>query len=274
MLSVLLVVSLLLPGIGTATDSGPSNTVGFWKLEVQPGFTQISFPLLPAVKSLNNVIGDQLTGGTSIEESDQIMRWNPSSARFLTAWYNTSTNQWTGEFSELSESEAYWIYVQPDHPANQTIVAFGDVIEEPTYNMGSMTVGYNAIGSVWAMPSLLTNAGMNGFQGGFYLFLSDLITTYDAATGSHTYAWKNDFDEWQGNLTSIEPTKGYWIYIAPGHPGFNWTFPQPNPSGLDNRGPINSYPDFNSIRQIGLPPMPTAITKKTASASSAKGGAQ
>ncbi|MBU1880977.1 MAG: hypothetical protein ABIE92_11720 [bacterium] len=274
MIYALMAAAILLPCTVFATDSGPSNTVGFWKLDVQPGFTQISFPLLPDNKALNNVLSDQLTGGATVEESDQIIRWNPTSARFQIAWYNSTTSQWAGEFSELSEAEAYWVYVQPDHPAVQTIVAYGNVIEEPTYNMGAISPGYNAVGSVWAMPTSLTNAGMSGFQGGVYLFLSDLIMSYDAASGNHTYAWKNDAALWQGNLTEFEPCKGYWVYIAPGHPGFNWTYPQPGPTGLDSRGPGGYYPDLDALEIIGRPPMPTAITNTTAPASSAKGGAQ
>jgi hypothetical protein len=143
-------------------------------------------------------------------------------------WYNTGTSTWQGDFTVFSEAQSYWIYVQPTHPETQTLVTFGNVVESPSVNMGAMTPGYNSVGSVWAEPTLLSQAGLTGFQGGNYLFQSDLLMSYNAQTGSFSYAWKNQAGVWQGNLTQLEPLKGYWIYIAPGHTGFNWNnYPQP-----------------------------------------------
>lgn len=290
---VLLFAALLLsPGQGIAIESGPSNTVGFWKFDVHHGFTQVSFPLLPDDKSLNNVLADQLTGGLTPEESDQVLRWDAANARFQTAWYNTSTSSWGGDFTELSEAESYWIYVQPDHPATQTIVAYGNVYEEAVYSMGIIAPGYNAIGSVWAVPAPISQAGMDGFTGGLYLFLSDLIMSYDAATGDYAYAWMDEGGLWLGNLTEFEPLKGYWIYIAPGHFGFEWpNYPQPNPMSLNGETPPPTYPSVLSTGRQGFrippaasPPIPTrSVLKKgrdmptdpaPASANSAKGGAR
>jgi len=243
-----------------AAESGPSNTVGFWKLDVGRGYTQSSFPLLPTNKSVDNVLGDQLTGGNDPQDSDQILRWNPATGQFEMCWYNESTGAWEGDFNLLSESSAYWIYVQPDHPVTQTLVTYGNVVEMPVYNMGAMTPGYNAVGSVWAIPAAIAGSGLTGFQGGMYLFQSDLIMNYDAATGSYSYAWKDGNGNWQGNLTQFEPLQGYWIYIAPGHPGFNWpSYPQPLQLGDGNVGPRNYNPLYSRSANLGsVPPAPPA----------------
>lgn len=267
-----MVALVLLPGSGFAIESGPSNTVGFWKLDVNPGFTQMSFPLLPQNKSLDNVLQDQLTGGTVPEESDQIMRWDAQHGRYQVAWYDLNSGHWTGEFDQVSESESYWIYVQPDHPAVQTIVTYGAVVEDPVYDMGQMTPGYNAVGSVWAMPASIPLSGLDGFQGGMYLFLSDLIMTYDSNSGNFIYTWKDADDEWQGDLLQFEPLKGYWIYVAPGHNGFDWSvYPQPNPAGLNLQAPPQIYPDNDVKVKRTPPPLPTVKTSSKIPLSSASG---
>ncbi len=254
---VIIAVSLLLlPMIGAAIDSGPSNTVGFWKMELQPGFTQFSFPLLPNDKSLDNVLGDQLTGATTAQESDQIFRWDATAGQFEIAWFNSSSSSWTGDFDEVTETESYWIYVQPNHPP-QMLVTDGNVAEEPAYNMGTIGVGYNAIGSVWAIPAPIDQAGLDEFTGGMYLFLSDIIMSYDANTGAYTYAWQDETAEWQGTLSEFEPLKGYWIYIPPEHTGFEWPlYPQPTATGLESRSPVQIYPYPDGHSPIPSPPMP------------------
>ncbi len=237
---------LLLSVWAGAQESGPSNTVGFWKLDVHPGFTQVSFPLLPAEKTVNNVLGNQLTGGTSVADADQIHRWNAATGQFQICWLNSETGQWEGAFSLLSEALSYWIYVQPDHPATQTIVVCGNVVEDPTYNMGQMQPGYNAVGSVWAIPAAVSQAGLDGFHGGTYMFLSDLILSYDALTGQYTYAWKDASGYWQGNLTQFEPMRGYWIYLPPGHSAFSWSnYPQPTSTFQNAFGIPRILPEKN-----------------------------
>ncbi len=278
---VLLFFALFTLGVN-ATESGPSNTVGFWKLEVHPGFTQISFPLLPADKTVNNVLAGQLTGGATSAQADQILHWNAATGQYQMCWYNSSTSAWQGDFNLLDEAESYWIYVQPSHPATQTIVTFGNVVEEPTYNMGMISPGYNAVGTVWAEPAPISLAGLSGFQGGMYLFQSDLIMSYNAGTGLYDYAWKNESGNWQGNLTQFEPLKGYWIYIAPGHPGFNWTtYPHPNPNTVHIANPLLPNPAYQSVQispaqtfPAPLPPVLSGTAATPADIPSVKGGAR
>jgi hypothetical protein len=273
---------MFLPIRTVAQESGPSNTVGFWKLDVHPGFTQVSFPLLPADKTVNNVLGNQLTGGTSASNADQIQKWDAATGQFLICWLNSGTGQWEGAFSQLSEALSYWIYVQPDHPATQTIVICGNVVEDPVYNMGQMQPGYNAVGSVWAIPAAVSLAGLNGFHGGTYMFLSDLILSYDALSGQYTYAWKDANGYWQGNLTQFEPMKGYWIYLPPGHSAFNWNnYPQPN-SILQNAFEIpRMLPEKNrsvsapaAVMPIPSPPHPVVQPQNSRISPPVEGGTE
>ncbi|TKJ41292.1 hypothetical protein CEE37_06400 [candidate division LCP-89 bacterium B3_LCP] len=278
--ALLLIVTIFVVQYVGAVESGPSNTVGFWKADVGHGFTQISFPLLPNDKTVTNVLGDQLTGAGVPEESDQIHRWNSGTASFEICWYNIETSQWEGQFSELSESESYWIYVQPTSPAMQTIITYGNIIEEPSYGMGQMVPGYNAIGSIWAMPAQVTQAGLNGFEGGLYLFLSDLLMGYDASTGSYSYAWQNESSTWMGDLTALEPLQGYWIYVAPGHDGFDWpNYPQPESPIANGIIQVNPNPIQDNLKSIPPVPTPQPVTYSTSTSqpvqsTSVKGGAQ
>lgn len=238
-----------------AVESSPSNQVGFWKLDVHQGFTQISFPLLPADKSVNNVLAGQLTGGPTSNQSDQVFRWNPATAQFQMCWRNSSTGNWQGDFTLFAEKESYWIYVQPDHPATQTLITKGNVVEADSFNMGFMQPGYNAVGSIWATPAAVSGAGLTNFLGGSFLFQSDLLTSYNAVTGGYAYAWKNSGGAWQGNLTLLEPLRGYWIYVPPGHTGFNWVN-YPHPSLASDHLPQPPGQGLGSTPDIVLPAAP------------------
>jgi hypothetical protein len=250
----------------SATESLSSNTVGFWKINIHRGFTQVSFPLLPTNKTVNNVLAGQLTGGATALQSDQVLRWNHATNSFQMVWYNTGTSAWEGDFTTFAEAQSYWIYVPASHPETQTLMTFGNVVEASSFNMGSMTLGYNAVGSVWAAPAPLAQAGLGSFQGGNYLFQSDLLLSYDALTGSFSYAWKNQSGVWQGTLTQLEPLKGYWLYIAPGHTGFNWNnYPQPvmgNPSFLPLLLTIPEDRVSSDVPAL-LPPVPAALPGST-----------
>ncbi|MFH1863081.1 MAG: hypothetical protein ABH878_09765 [bacterium] len=257
-LTVLVLALVGFPCWVIATESGPSNTVGFWKMNVYQGYNHVSFPLLPEDQTVNNVLGDQLTGGATQGESDQVLRWDASTGQYQICWYNSSTGNWQGGFSTFSEAESYWIYVPSNHPTQQTVVTYGNVVEESSFDMGVMIPGYNAVGSVWATSASIANAGLTGFQGGMYLFLSDLIMNYDANSGDYTYAWKTDGGIWQGSLNSFEPLKGYWLYIAPGHTGFDWSdYPQPIGGMLNGtpQGSFNNNPAPFSSPMIP-PPLP------------------
>jgi hypothetical protein len=224
-----LLFALSLPILGWSAESAPSPTVGYWKLTVHHGYTQISFPLLPANKSLNYVLNGQLTPGNSASTSDQIIGWDANSQLYQVCWRNIASGNWEGDFDSLSEAKSYWIYVQPNHPAEQTLISAGHLVAFDSYDMGIILPGYNAVGSVWVTPSNIFQAGLEGFQGGLYLFNSDQILHFDALSGYYLSAWKNEAGLWQGNLMQLEPFKGYWIYISPTHPGFAWpNFPRPD----------------------------------------------
>jgi hypothetical protein len=228
------------------------------------------------------VLGDQLTGAATAQESDQVFRWNAAAGQFEVAWYNTTSGHWVGDFDQVTETESYWIYVQPDHPA-RTIVTYGNVMEDPWVSMGYIGVGYNAVGSVWAVPAPIAQAGLNEYTGGLYLFLSDLIMSYDASSGSYTYAWKNEADEWQGTLSEFEPLRGYWIFVPPTHTGFDWPlYPQPTGVGTESRSPVRIYPSPDAHNPIPQPPMPVVksqnpgvkpeMNKTPPTSNAAKGG--
>ena len=60
--------------------------------------------------------------------------------------------------------------------------------------------------------------------GSFMSFYADLVRYYDASTSTWYTGWySTTLSAWQGDLTTIEPDKGYWIQIRGGNPAVTLT---------------------------------------------------
>ena len=72
-----------------------SNIVGLYKIDCGVGRNLVSMPFVPFNSSLDNVIGNQLTGAASNKNlSDNIEKWDPVAKTYLRAWYNTTQQKW------------------------------------------------------------------------------------------------------------------------------------------------------------------------------------
>jgi hypothetical protein len=226
---IVLIVVGMMASSAFAVKSSPSNEVGFWELNIQRGYNLVSFPVLPDNKDVDEVIGTQLIGAATEEEADRIAWYNPESGDFLTAWLNSESGMWEGELQELSEIKGYWIFVPDNHPETQAVKIVGNVFEGSEADLGAMHPGYNLVGNPYAANIPVEQAGMmeSGMEGGDFLFSSDILLEFDQEELKYNLIYLDTEGNYQAGFETLEPDKGYWVYVHPNHEGFQWTMAFP-----------------------------------------------
>ena len=83
------------------------------------------------------------------------------------------------------------------------------------------------VGTGFPFPTTLSSSGLveSGLTGASYVSTSDRIYTWEA--GSLKPTWYDPRNGWTGTSFGFEPTKGYIVFITPGHEGFDWSQPRP-----------------------------------------------
>ena len=224
---IAIIAILALATSAFATESDPSETVGFVKLQCNAGdYTPFALPFTFYVAhptptmALDDIIGAQFTGGVAPFLSDQIKDINTGAS----GWYNTGTGSWT--LANFTANHGNYANVLSTHPAVDMYLA--GQVDQSVIVFGTMAAGnYNAVGIREAGEVSVADLDLvsSGFTGGAAPFQSDQIK--DMNTGNS--AWYNTgTSTWVGGLTNIIPGHVYYIYVLSGHTPFDWTY---NPTG-------------------------------------------
>jgi hypothetical protein len=217
-----------------------SNIVGLYKIDCGVGKNLVSMPFLPFNSTLDNVIGNQLTGHTFNKNlSDTIERWDPVAKVYQRAWYNTTQAKWLdwntgGAPFNFNPDESYWITVLGSHTA-KTVTLLGEVSE--TNRTIAIGAGRNMVSPSFPKEIALADSGLiaSGFTGhSFNKNLSDRLEWWDRATASYFAVWyktaDSTFRNWGDGAVAtrkINPGEGLWVVVASGHSAFSWVVPKP-----------------------------------------------
>jgi subtilisin-like proprotein convertase family protein len=223
-----------------------SQIVGMYKITVHEGMNLISLPLIPFSTALKDVIGIQVTGGSNEGSADRIWVWNGSNYEF--AWLVEGTGsiydgKWFTGNSEttitLEADQGAWLQIRPGH-GDQDMYLLGEVSSAD--RSIPLSVGMNLIGTCYPVSVPLGDQGANDSnlwesgatgatnEGGadrvwnwtgsnyqFHWLVEGVNPTYDGL-------W---FMSNNASTLQLEPGKGYWVQIRPGHDGFFWVYPKP-----------------------------------------------
>lgn len=273
------VVSLLLVGTCFAQlQSGPSNTVGYVKIDIasgtqaSPTYKEFGLPFQFWDVPTNNVptygvesrkpsdiVGTQSNCGT-LAAADRILRQDTGAPAYRLA----TSCSWSGTLEtgavNMDPGRAYW-YINKSAVA-RTLVLAGQVnngnygvvaIPAPAINGQTQNTAYS-----WRdardVPNNQLNLLANGFTGGT-ISTSDRV---QAQTGGAFFWFRTSDNTWQGTLTVVSPGKSYWILNK--HAGHSWNY-----NYLANGTPI-SNPGDNGTRDIQIVPNTgkQAATSRTA----------
>ena len=222
---IAIIAILALATTAFATESDPSETVGFVKIDADVGYTPFGLPFTfydathTPTMALDDIVGAQFTGGVAPFMSDQIIDINTGAS----GWYNTGTGTWT--LVNFTANHGNYANVLSTHP-NVDMYLAGQV-DQSTIIFGTMAVGYNVVGIREAGEVILSDLDLvsSGFTGGAASFMSDQII--DMNTGSSAW-YSTGTSTWVGGLTNVIPGHVYYINVLSTHTPFDWTY---NPTG-------------------------------------------
>ena len=184
--------------------------------------------IIPSTTELSLLLKDQLTGGTTQDESDLIYYFDPEVQDFLIAWYNTATEEWEGDLHELHHQRGYLAFIRPEH-SSPVISLLGTLAcDEQSIQIfeGWNLIGYPFTSTVRLDSSRLTDSGL---EGGIKPWQSDRIYAYSNQTYSSVWRYI-DGAAWVGGFSEMELSKGYWLLRLSGRGEFQWRCSRPGNS--------------------------------------------
>ena len=205
-----------------ATESDPSETVGFIKIDADVGYTPFGLPftfydaLHAQTMALDDIIGAQFTGSPIPPQSDQIIDINTGAY----GTYNSVASAWVG-MTSFTANHAQYAYVLSGHP-NVDMYLAGQV-DQSSIDFGTMDVGYNVVGIREAGVVNVSDLDLvsSGFTGSPIPPQSDQLI--DMNTGAFA-TYNPGTLTWVGALTTVTPGHTYYVFVRSGHTPFDWTY--------------------------------------------------
>ncbi len=238
--SITLLAVVAVAGVAFATESAPSNTVGFVTVTVsdnaailnhithQPRGTEVG-------GDFTEIWGSQFIGGSSPTTSDLLEEF--SNYSWLNKW-RLPTGTWLGTMTGIDHNKSY-IFRNRHGVGAVTKVFAGDVIPTGTLvDMGMMVDITNAFipgqpGRTFVANPLPMARQIGGVPGDIYNLIGSGFTFGAPGVGDviehYTGAnWINAFTmngiNWFGTITALNPGVGYEIADFTPGADWNWTF--------------------------------------------------
>lgn len=198
---VLWVIGSLSPGLAVPRK----DIVGYWTLELNPGFNLVSFPVLPDTPTLEAVIGNNLS-------AVEVSNWDPRLNAFRWARYTPEDDSWTGNLFLLNHGEAYWINLtEADENVQLRVIGYPE--EDIAHNWRSIGNGWQFFGTI------------SGQSHEFEELTPDekgiLVFNWNAQLYRFELAESSDDNRWYLNdFSTIRPDRGYIVYqtLSSGQP--------------------------------------------------------
>jgi hypothetical protein len=229
--SITLLAVVAVAGVAFATESAPSNTVGFVTVNVSDvDGAKNHITIQPRGTELNGdpteIWGAQFIGGNGPGLSDVLEQYT-----YAGGWdilFRLPNGVWQGSITGIDHNKSY-LFVNRHGAANTTKVFAGDVIPEGTYV--DMGIVKDAFRTFIANP-LPMQRPLSGQGGDCYNLLGSGFTSGPPGVGDtieqyNGVGWDIAFNvgAWQGNIMNLEPGIGYMIADnSVGGGDWNWTF--------------------------------------------------
>ncbi len=224
------------------------NVVGYAKVNVPAQkyvLASIGFNAMDPNATVQELFGDQLTGGFGFADGDHIYMWDAAQQKYILL-YKQSTggvfpnDGWlNGETLEPATNKvtpgmAFWL--ESVQVADQTVTMLGEVVSAATMPV-ALVEGFNFVSYPYSADQALTNTTMqaDGAVGGFGYADSDHLYSWDVANQKYEIFYLQNSggifpnDGWI-NGESLEPAtkvlalaEGYWYERLAGNGVLTWS---------------------------------------------------
>jgi hypothetical protein len=226
------------------------NRLGVYNVPLTRGRNLVSIPLVPADSSISEVLGAQLTGGTSSIQSDLAMIWNGT--EYEAAWLvEGTTSDYEGKWVtqagdrlsplEITPNMAFWLIIRNTHH-DSVFTVTGAVASSPERTI-DLQKGQNYVGCPYpkAMSLNASELASDGVvAGSTFSAGSDQIRHWNGTGWEVAWLVSGTGTEWDGkwmnsagtglSTLQLEPGQGYLLMIKHDNPTNEWTIPNPDPN--------------------------------------------
>ncbi len=195
---LLLTVAFLLTASYFADAEPQRDVVGFWTLELNPGFNLVAFPVLPDLPTPRDVIGSRLG-------SVEITTWDRGHGSYRWVRYNPETAAWVGDLYLLDRGVAYWINLK-DTDDPQQLVITGHPERYRKFRWSRLNAGWDFYSPTYGKVQNLQNLPPEKHN--------DLLISWNRQSAQFELAHASADGEWLANeFDSIYPDQAYIAYL-------------------------------------------------------------
>ncbi len=172
---------LLVIGAPNFSEAVPQeDVVGFWNIELQPGYNFVTFPVLPDTPTLAGVIGNQLG-------AVDITTWDDRIGGYRWAHYNPESHQWSGNLFLLNRGTGYWInLINADESRN--LVTKGHPEVYTRFRLNDLGGGWKYYGPTIGREQDLTELNAS-HPGALLLRWNNDLDRFDLAESNSAREW-------------------------------------------------------------------------------------
>ncbi len=193
-LGVALVLSL--PQVTDAATQ--RDVVGFWTHQLHPGWSLVTFPVLPDTPTLQAVIGDALG-------RVEIATWDRRIGSYRWASYDPETGGWTGNLFILDRGTAYWINL-PEADGARSLVVTGHPEVYTRFRWSKLAPGWQ-----YYSPTFGRAQGLNEFPPDQR---NDLLVTWNRERLLFELTEATSDRQWHGSgFDQFDPDRAYIVYL-------------------------------------------------------------
>ncbi len=194
----LFLIFTLIVGIAGQSGAVPKrDVIGYWTIDLQPGFNLVAFPVLPDTPTLDSVIGDRLG-------NVEITSWDSRLGEYRWARFSTDTDSWNGNLFLLDRGSAYWINLY-DAAGEMSIRVTGHPEVYTKFEWKSLGSGWKYFGPTIGKVQQLSEIAPENAR--------DVLLRFDTESNQFSLAEATQRLQWiSSDYSQINPDEGYLIY--------------------------------------------------------------
>jgi len=197
LIKLFIIVALVLVATGQSDAVPQNDVIGYWTIDLQPGFNLVAFPVLPDTPTLDAVIGDRLG-------AVEVTSWDSRLGGYRWARYDPDSDQWSGNLYLLDRGTAYWLNLM-DAEGEMSIRVTGHPEVYTLFEWKSLGSGWQYYGPTIGKVQDLREISPSNAK--------DILLRFDHEANKFNLAQADERRQWiSSNYSHLAPDEGYLIY--------------------------------------------------------------